>query len=1278
MNYKNNLKVFSVILGLVLITLLIPSVSAEMSLNPFDDRKIYEPTLSQDTSAFLKEDFNSEYGVIKLSHTFLWIETDKIAEYSLNKNTKYCINCEQVIKATLYQDMPLLESIKQQVIFGNKNEIELKTYLLQDVEKSLQVPIYERICIPGEKNESEKCHNEIKGYNEEIEIVKDYVEYRGEVLPKGDYTYKINGTINEGQKIDIVQTSNSKEFSEWATWTSADCKGKGGTITIDGNYCVHTFTKNESFNVTLAIPNATIMIVGGGGGGGKDWNAGGGGGGVIYNNTFSFSVSNNSLTIGLGGLGSVGGGTNRGFNGGNSTFMGLIAVGGGGGGGGIGGVAYNGSNGGCGGGGAGAGYTFGTYSAGGLGITGQGYNGGRGESRSDGDYSSGGGGGAGGVGESGYVANSGDGGIGFYTNINGSNSYFGGGGGGGGYCCQSGGISAGTGGLGGGGTGGYSDTERGANGINGMGGGGGGGGGNQGEGGNGGSGVVIVRYSAGLVPQMEIINSIPKNNSVIGTSSINFGCNASSLMQNIDSIKLVVNGTDNWIQTISSINSDTYNATFTNNTLIDGNYNWTCTAYGTEGINATSTRFAFLKDTISPVVSIAYPTSSFIVATPSQNISLNFSIAHSISTLSSCYYNTSESSTLIYLNCSKNSSFVYPNTNPNSMTIYLFSNDTANNLGSASVTINKDLTYPNYVLNSPLTNLTTLNSTNAIPLNVTWSDINLQSCSFNTSDNSTYWSYTCNTTINTTFYSGGQKYIYAYANDSFGNTNSTTIPLYIYYIQQSSSATSPITEGGFSTHSLYLNMTSITNWNVNAWLVWNGTNYGAGTQTNVSSNSMRFDKTIIVPTLPNSTTNVTWTWFYNITGNPNVTNYNATGVQSYIKINLSECGAGTYVILNYTLYDEKTKTISDGTNATIEVDMSITSMMNSSMSWDFFGKKTGSASYLICLPNNSLIGANYYLNAIAKYDFGAPVTPHVVEYHYITNYNLTNSTQTQIIKLYDLASAESTSFLINYQDANYLYIADAVVDIWRYYVGDSQFISVEHAKTDSGGQTRAHLTTEDIIYKALVWKNGTLLYTSPEFLALCQASPCQINLRESQTTGDDLSIYKGITYSYDVNTTSRKAVFLFSSSDGTTSNWNMTITGNDAYGNTTIDSVQAISSGGILIASFPPTLSNKTYFVSITKDGQVFGTSTFSDSLSAMDLFGETGIILTALAFLMLALMGISSGIATIVLAIIGLAFMGMVQIFESGSIFGLGSAIIWLIVAGGIIIYKINNKRVS
>jgi hypothetical protein len=58
--------------------------------------------------------------------------------------------------------------------------------------------------------------------------------------------------------------------------------------------------------------------------------------------------------------------------------------------------------------------------------------------------------------------------------------------------------------------------------------------------------------------------------------------------------------------------------------------------------------------------------------------------------------------------------------------------------------------------------------------------------------------------------------------------------------------------------------------------------------------------------------------------------------------------------------------------------------------------------------------------------------------------------------------------------------------------------------------------------------------------------------------------------------------------------------------------------------------------------------------------------------------MGISSGIATIVLGIIGLVFASLLAIFNSGNILGLGSAIIYIIISGIIIIVKINNRRAS
>lgn len=704
---------------------------------------------------------------------------------------------------------------------------------------------------------------------------------------------------------------------------------------------------------------------------------------------------------------------------------------------------------------------------------------------------------------------------------------------------------------------------------------------------------------------------------------------------------------------------------------------FTITIWGNDSFgNQNSESVIINKDATAPVVTILAPTSSYVVLNPGENISLNYSAIDT--NVNDCFYNSTYNATLTQLNCSANSSMFYPASNPTTLTIYVYANDSLGNIGAyANVTISKDLTSPTYVVNAPLVNYTTGVLPINVTLNISWSNSNLQNCSANTTSNATLVTYPCNTNQIFSFDVGGYHSIYAYANDSFGNSNETQINFYVYYVQSSANATATIVEGGFSSHWLYINMTNITKFNVLAWLVWNNTNYGLGTQTNYSSNnSMRFDKTIVVPSI--NTTSVNWTWYFNISGNPSVSNWNVSGTQTLININISECGAGTYVVLNYTLYNEKTKVISDGTNATIEVDLTLTSNANSSMAWTFSGKKSDSANYLICLPNSTLVGASYTLDSIAKYDYGAPVSPHVVEYNYIVNLNLTSSSIPQTIKLYDLLSSESTSFLITYQDENYLYVQDAIVDIWRYYVSDSNFISVEHGKTDVGGQTRAHLVTEDIIYKALVWKNGVLLYTSPEFLALCQATPCQINLRASQSANNSLSQYDGMTYSYTENKTSRKVTFLFASSTGATSTMNMTIVRADAYENDTINSTQVISSGGTLTLSIPQTLSNETYYVTITKDGQVFGTSSFSLKRSSMELFGETGIILTAMAFIMLALMGISSGIATIVLGIIGLAFMGAVQIFESGSIFGVGSAILWLIVAGSIIIWKINQKRIS
>jgi hypothetical protein len=591
---------------------------------------------------------------------------------------------------------------------------------------------------------------------------------------------------------------------------------------------------------------------------------------------------------------------------------------------------------------------------------------------------------------------------------------------------------------------------------------------------------------------------------------------------------------------------------------------------------------------------------------------------------------------------------------------------------SETRTFEIDSVAPNLTLNAPLTNFTTLTLPINVTLNFTASDSNLDSCWFSSSMNGTNTTFTCNTTQTIAFNSSGAHSFTYYANDTFGGVSTGTAPFYVYYITRNATATSPITEGGISSHSFYLNMTNVANFNATAELYWNGTSYGLGTKTILSNDSLRFDKNIIVPSI--NGTSVNWTWVYNISGNPNVTNYNLTGSQNYIKVNITECGAGTYQILNYTLYDQETRALGSTANASIEVDLTLTSQANDSLSWQYHATKTSSTSFLICLPSGALNNSAYDLDSVSKYTY----QDHVLQYHYIENFNLTKSSIPQTIKLYPLATAKSTSFLVNYQDENYIYVENAVIDVWRRYIGDGVFFSVEHGKTDANGQTRLHLVTEDIIYKFLVWQDGELVYTSPEFLALCQATPCQINLRQSTDETDGFSERDNLIYDYDFNKTTRTASFTFATKDNTQTEINMTILSSNQYANETACTTSLTASGGQIDCVIPTAFTNTSYQTIIYQDGQYFGTAFDSLAPSSMEIFGYTGLILTAIAYLMLALMGISSGIATIIFGIIGLVLMGIIQIFESGNVFGMASAIIWLIVAGIIIIIKITKRRIQ
>ena len=271
--------------------------------------------------------------------------------------------------------------------------------------------------------------------------------------------------------------------------------GTSGSDSSNANY-----STNGGLNISLNFL-AEYLVIGGGGSGGtpggsvgqNTWGAGGGGAGGFLTGNMVLTNTSYGVSVGAGGVAPSYGSnfTNRGANGGNSTFADVTALGGGGGGGGENSFSGVGASGGSGGGG-GSKYS----NAGGSGTSGQGFGGGNarnGDTSSAGDRTAGGGGGgAGGAGSTPASGTSiaGNGGAGLASSISGTSVTYAGGGGGGARDLY-GGQAAGSGGSGGGGAG--STQGAAASGIDGLGG-GGGGAGADGKGGDGGDGIVIVRY----------------------------------------------------------------------------------------------------------------------------------------------------------------------------------------------------------------------------------------------------------------------------------------------------------------------------------------------------------------------------------------------------------------------------------------------------------------------------------------------------------------------------------------------------------------------------------------------------------------------------------------------------------------------------------------------------------------------------------------------------------------------------------------------------------------
>ena len=591
--------------------------------------------------------------------------------------------------------------------------------------------------------------------------------------------------------------------------------------------------------------------------------------------------------------------------------------------------------------------------------------------------------------------------------------------------------------------------------------------------------------------------------------------------------------------------------------------------------------------------------------------------------------------------------------------------------------MNIDTTSP---LISPANNLTDL-VTFTMPIQSIWNytatDPHIDTCYFNNSDNATYQILTaCNNSITTSWVTSGSKTIQFCANDTNGLETCNTTSFTIHEINHSQSDTpDPAVEGDDATFSLNVNLTNIPS--TTAKLILNGTSYSVtGTAT---TNAYVFSKTINIPNTFGNITgkNQNWFWNYTIAGIRNQTT--ATQTITVYELDIDDCSSYGEVILNLSLFDEEGSSyVNETAGANIEVDLVLTSATNSSISLTYNHTFENDNNPAICLP----VGV---LNSTYNIDFtiGFDSTDHVWEFFYLDNGTLNSSKQFDAytdytINLMDLLTTDSTSFLFNYFDEDGLPVEDALVHVFRKYIGEGSFKEVERSKVDQNGDTIVHLVEEDVIYYFMITQYGDHLYTSSTYTALCQETPCSIQVEaggESASFDTDYDLIDGGSYDISSNSATREISLTYLLDQIGTMNFTAYKLDSDG----SYSSIATNGSTGIsdtLDLTIPQSAGNVSFFVTVEKDNDFINSEWVDFEDNPQSRFGTTlSLFLAVLIILSFGLIAVSEGVGTIIMVILGVAISGFLGLITTALNTGI-SMIIYLIITGGILVWKLSGGR--
>ncbi len=439
------------------------------------------------------------------------------------------------------------------------------------------------------------------------------------------------------------------------------------------------------------------------------------------------------------------------------------------------------------------------------------------------------------------------------------------------------------------------------------------------------------------------------------------------------------------------------------------------------------------------------------------------------------------------------------------------------------------------------------------------------------------------------------------------------------------------------------------------------------------------DQFIISRTLavPNLTASANLTFFWEIDLNSGFTANSSSNNQSVSVISIDDCGSNSLMILNFTYKDEDDLTgIPAATNNTIieiDVDLFATGTTTNPIA-EFSQNYTQINPARVCLAND-LNNTSYDMDVDIRYD----ADNYANEFYHIQKFVLSKATSSQNISLFGLLDSRAQKFVITFKDITFIPIEGALIDVTRKYIAEGLFRTVEIGETDSTGQTVAQLVISETIYTFIVSKDGQTLATFENIKAICSDATigdCQINLNalSTSTPVEDFTTVGGLSFTMVFDEALRRITSVFSTLDGSTSLVQLNATKFDRFGNDTVCSDFLSSSSGTLTCTIPASFGNGTVIARLFNNNELVVQRTYILSIDPVETFDYNSAFMVIILAMTIPLMFITSGVGVIFGAIIGFIIAISLSIYSGFSLIGSTSSILWLIIAGAILIWKISQ----